>query len=216
MARPVSDEESQLKRRARRRLIGAIVLVAAIVVVLPMVLDTTPKPLDGEVSIKIPSPDSSKFSSRTAPAPPSAEPRSAGGEKAATDTKSTSKFAAAVGERPCGCRVACACPQGATRTQAPALRTGCSSQARCPRAGREPAGRAAVPRCRSLRSPMWRKWKAVQAQMAAVGLQSYTEVVKTAKGNVTRVRAGPYPEPRRRREGARSAQGARASRQHRR
>jgi DedD protein len=38
------------------------------------------------------------------------------------------------------------------------------------------------------------KVKAVQAQMAAAGLKSYTEVVKTAKGDVTRVRAGPYPD----------------------
>ncbi len=38
------------------------------------------------------------------------------------------------------------------------------------------------------------KAKAVQAQMAAAGLKSYTEVVKTAKGDVTRVRAGPYPD----------------------
>jgi len=43
MARAISDEELQIKRRARRRLIGAIVLVIAIVVVLPMVLDSEPR-----------------------------------------------------------------------------------------------------------------------------------------------------------------------------
>ncbi len=37
------------------------------------------------------------------------------------------------------------------------------------------------------------KAKRVQEQMAAAGLKSYTEVVQTAKGEVTRVRAGPYP-----------------------
>ena len=36
------------------------------------------------------------------------------------------------------------------------------------------------------------KAKQVQEQMAAAGLKTYTEVVKTAKGDVTRVRAGPY------------------------
>ena len=40
MARPISDEELQLKKRARRRLVGAIVLVTAVAVVLPMVLDS--------------------------------------------------------------------------------------------------------------------------------------------------------------------------------
>src|SRR5262249_12907973 len=99
MARPISDEELQLKRRARPRLIGAIVLDAAIVVVLPMVLDTEPKPLDGEISIKIPPPDSSKFTERVVPVPPSAEPRPSSSEKTAQDARSTSKFAAAVGEK---------------------------------------------------------------------------------------------------------------------
>ena len=41
MARTISDEERQLKRRARRRLIGAIVLVTAMVVVLHLVLYRT-------------------------------------------------------------------------------------------------------------------------------------------------------------------------------
>src|SRR5688500_15907215 len=105
MARPISDEELQLKRRARRRLIGAIVLVAAIVVALPMVLDTEPRPIDGEIDIKIPPPDSSRFTSRMVPVPPSAEPRSAAGErspagaKSAPDTKATPKFSAAMGEK---------------------------------------------------------------------------------------------------------------------
>ena len=48
MARPISDEELQLKKRARRRLIGAIVLVTAVAVVLPMVLDSEPKPVQPE------------------------------------------------------------------------------------------------------------------------------------------------------------------------
>jgi DedD protein len=37
------------------------------------------------------------------------------------------------------------------------------------------------------------KVRQVQAQMAAAGVKSYTETVKTAKGEVTRVRAGPFP-----------------------
>src|SRR5512145_1143465 len=69
MARAISDEEIQLKRRARRRLIGAIVLVTAIVVVLPMVLDSEPKPAGREVAVQIPSPDSGTFTSKVAPLP---------------------------------------------------------------------------------------------------------------------------------------------------
>ena len=36
------------------------------------------------------------------------------------------------------------------------------------------------------------KAKSMQQRIAAAGIKSYTEVVKTAKGDVTRVRAGPF------------------------
>ena len=36
------------------------------------------------------------------------------------------------------------------------------------------------------------KAKQMQDQISAAGIKSYTEVVKTAKGDVTRVRAGPF------------------------
>jgi len=54
MAKAISDEELQLKKRARRRLVGAIALVLLIVVFLPMVLDNEPKPLNQDVAITIP------------------------------------------------------------------------------------------------------------------------------------------------------------------
>lgn len=43
------------KKRARRRLVGAVALVLALVIGLPMVLDSEPKPLTNELSIQIPS-----------------------------------------------------------------------------------------------------------------------------------------------------------------
>jgi DedD protein len=43
------------KQRARRRLVGAIAMVVAAVVVLPMVLDSHPKPVTDDISIDIPS-----------------------------------------------------------------------------------------------------------------------------------------------------------------
>ncbi len=36
------------------------------------------------------------------------------------------------------------------------------------------------------------KAKQMRDQIAATGVKAYTEVVPTAKGNVTRVRAGPF------------------------
>jgi DedD protein len=51
----------ELKRRARRRLVGAIVLALAAAVLLPLLLENEPKPLGDEVSIQIPPVDNAKF-----------------------------------------------------------------------------------------------------------------------------------------------------------
>lgn len=71
MAKAISDEELQLKKRARRRLVGAIALVLLVVVFLPMFLDSEPKPLNQDIAITIPpltGPDSSSQSVTAAPA----------------------------------------------------------------------------------------------------------------------------------------------------
>ena len=54
----------ELRRRARRRLIGAIVLALVAATVLPMLLESEPKPLGEEVSVKIPPIDDGKFVNR--------------------------------------------------------------------------------------------------------------------------------------------------------
>lgn len=71
MAKAISDEELQLKKRARRRLVGAITLVLLVVVFLPMFLDSEPKPLNQDIAITIPPltpSDSSSAPVTTAPA----------------------------------------------------------------------------------------------------------------------------------------------------
>jgi DedD protein len=45
------------KKRARRRLVGAVALALAAAVGLPMLLDSEPKPLAGDIAIQIPSKD---------------------------------------------------------------------------------------------------------------------------------------------------------------
>jgi DedD protein len=47
------------KKRARRRLVGAIALVLAAVIGLPMIFDTEPKPIADDIAIQIPSKDKS-------------------------------------------------------------------------------------------------------------------------------------------------------------
>jgi DedD protein len=71
----------ELKRRARRRLVGAVVLALAAAVILPLLLESDPKPLGDDVSIKIPPVDSGRFVNPLSP-------DKAAGAPAASDAKS--------------------------------------------------------------------------------------------------------------------------------
>src|SRR5262245_36369475 len=62
-----SQEIGALKRRGRRRLVGAIALVLLAVIVLPMVFDSEPRPGAPAVSVRIPSEDDAGFSPKPAP-----------------------------------------------------------------------------------------------------------------------------------------------------
>lgn len=57
------------KKRARRRLVGAIALALAVAVGLPMLLDSEPKPLASDIDIRIPSKDKAADASVRAAAP---------------------------------------------------------------------------------------------------------------------------------------------------
>ncbi len=57
MAKELTDDELNLRRKARRRLIGASALTLAVVVILPMVLDSEPKPNTQDIELRIPNPD---------------------------------------------------------------------------------------------------------------------------------------------------------------
>ena len=54
----------ELKRKARRRLVGAIVLALAAAVILPLLLEKDPKPLGDDVSVQIPPVDEGRFVNR--------------------------------------------------------------------------------------------------------------------------------------------------------
>lgn len=164
MARAISDEELQLKRRARRRLIGAIVLVVAIVVVLPMVLDTEPRPVSQNISIRIPSTDTDTFKAKVAPAPAAKAPEA----KPATPQAEDQPAAAA---RP--------------PAKAPA-----KAPARTAKPAAKPANGPFVVQVIALADA--EKAQRMQERIAGAGIKSYTETVKTVKGDVTRVRAGPF------------------------
>lgn len=198
MARSVSDEELQLRKRARRRLIGAIVAVTAVVVALPMVLDSEPKPVSQDIDIRIPSPESGAFTSKVVPLPESgtvSKPSAAvkPGPAPAPESKPPQASAAAPAN-------STAKPQGAApaREAAKAPAPGTSEKAPDKTAGAA-AGQFVV---QVVALSDAQKAKQMQQQIGAAGIKSYTEVVKTARGDVTRVRAGPFPT----REAAEKAQ----------
>ena len=59
---PTTDQELQFRVRARRRMIGAIALAVALVVFLPMLLDSSPKPdKKQDIPISIPPQDAAPF-----------------------------------------------------------------------------------------------------------------------------------------------------------
>ncbi len=196
MARPISDEELQLRKRARRRLIGAIVLVTAVVVVLPMVLDREPKPVGQDIDIRIPSVDSGTFTSKIVPVAPGPEakpppkPQAAVKPEAARATDSKGPKASPVAPAAPATK-----PETSTTVKEPATAVG------------KPAAKPAVPEPTAKKpasTPPGRfvvqvialsdaqKANQMQQQISAAGIESYTEVVKTAKGDVTRVRVGPF------------------------
>jgi DedD protein len=191
MARTISDEEQQLKRRARRRLIGAIVLVAAIVVVLPMVLDSEPKQAGQTVSVQIPSPDSGALASKPVPLTPApqskAGPKPAPVEVPATPVAEEPKKTVAA--PPPAPKEA---PQEVPKEEAPkpVVKAETAKPAKAVKpAAAKPDGKYVV---QVIALADAGKAKQMQDQIAAAGIKSYTEVVKTSKGDVTRVRAGPF------------------------
>src|SRR5258708_23368302 len=70
MAEQQQDVDT-LKRRARRRLVGAVALVLLAVIVLPMVFDAEPRRSGPPVSVRIPGEDESAFTPKI---PPKAAP----------------------------------------------------------------------------------------------------------------------------------------------
>jgi DedD protein len=180
MARAISDEELQLKLRARRRLIGAIVLVTAMVVVLPMVLDTEPGPVSQDITVRIPSPDSGAFTTKVAPPP---APKAAETKAARPKAEETTAVAPeATQEKP----KPAVKPETAKPAKAPA-----KPAAKTVKPAIKPAGGQFVVQVIALADS--EKAQRMQQQIAAAGIRSYTEIVKTVKGDVTRVRAGPFP-----------------------
>ena len=179
MAEQQQDVDT-LKRRGRRRLVGAIALVLLAVIVLPMVFDPEPRRSAPPVSVRIPGEDDSAFKPRVpskAPAPKALE-KPAAVEKPAADAKAQEKNAEEAKPEEKKAQE----PKPAARKPEPKGTQVERARAEAALANAEymiPVGAFANP-------------DPVIAKLAQAKLRYYTETVATAKGTVTRVRAGPF------------------------
>jgi DedD protein len=181
----LADDANLLKRRARRRLVGAIALVVLIVVVLPVILDQQPRPVPQALTVQIPAQDGGPFKTRVLPQlqSPPATPQKNEATQAAKDPSN---------------RATQAEPEPPSRSRAPkkeSARTADKERAKTQVAEARRAqallnDEGFVVPLGSFTNPD--NAKQVQDRAAAAGVKSYIENVKGQQGEQTRVRAGPF------------------------
>ena len=79
MATPSTPEASEIRRRGRQRLIGAIAIAVLLVVFVPMMLDSEPKRARNEPALEIPAKENAPplpppVGAKAQPAPPAETP----------------------------------------------------------------------------------------------------------------------------------------------
>jgi DedD protein len=203
----VSDEELKLRKRARRRLVGAIFLVALVVVVLPWFVDNDPPPPLKDVNVILPPipPVEQKFPGEALPPQAvTAEPLPPIGKPAADAAPSRAAIDEPAEAAPAAPPVAAAPaplpPATAITAQGSSPRAGDRAGAQAsPPGPTQPVGRAAADVERgsfviqvgafSSRDNA----RQLLDRMRAEGLSGYLEGVEGATGATVRVRGGPYP-----------------------
>jgi len=186
-----SQEIGALRRRGRRRLVGAIALVLLAVIVLPMVFDSEPRQGAPAVSVRIPSEDDAGFSPKPAPKVPSApkpaavpetqKPAAAPKAEAKADEKQQKSAAAPKAE-----------PKAEEKPAVPATPKAAPQEAEQQRAQAAIRGEQFVVPVAALANAD--KLKELVARLNEAKLPYYTEPVATAQGQVTRVRVGPFED----------------------
>lgn len=202
-----SDANLQLKKRARRRLVGAIAFAGLAAVVLPMVMDEEPKQQVQDVQIRIPGQDKTPFTPKLVkPSAPAVV-----GEKAVTPQK-----AEPAEQSPPVAEVAKpteAPPASRTAEKAPEKSPEKSPEKPVKSTDREPQRAAAIlggktPEAASS-APANNAGgqyviligafsnsanvKQLQTKIGELGIKVYTEPLASPEGKKTRVRAGPFP-----------------------
>lgn len=207
-----NEQEIQFKKRARRRLVGAIALVLLMVTILPMVLDDrSSKAPQQEIAITIPSQDNKDFTSKVVPVPESAavpvetpppepvaeKPVDISAPEAAPPAESRAKASKAPAEPVAS--EADAKPVAPAKSVAPAKpvaesKTDVGSAKEVTQAKEATQAKAAG--AASVQIGVFsdaNNVKQLQQKLQSLGYKSYTEKVATSKGEKIRLRAGPFP-----------------------
>jgi DedD protein len=186
-----------MRRRARHRLIGAVVLVLVAVIGFPILFDTQPRPVAVDIPIEIP--DRNKVKPLP-PAPPAPAPVAAGKvtpPAAPVITESRAEAEAAVPvEKP-------APPEKVAKAEpAPEKKPEARAEPKAPDAAKARAlleGKSITTAADGARyvvqvGAFAEKDKARMAQqkLERAGLKNYTNVAETKNGTRIRVRAGPF------------------------
>jgi DedD protein len=173
-----NPDATLLRRRARRRLIGAVALVILVVVLLPIVLDQQPKPVTQVLTVQIPSQDAGPFNTRVLPPLPS-PPEAQKKDESAREAEKAESSA------PAGSRPGASQEESAKSPERPKK---AARIAKRPQPGvKEEA--FMVPLGAFTNSD---NAKQVQDKAASAGVKSYSERVRLPQGEQTRVRAGPF------------------------
>lgn len=196
---PDKDETLELRRRARRRLVGAVALVLALVIVPPWVMDLEPKPVATNLTVEIPRQETGVLKpapvvppKAAAPAATSAAaPASAGADKqggAVPRPPDVSPNTGKAGERPK--------PEPAKAPPKPEA-VARAAPPEPARADTDAKRAEAILNSEAYLVPLGAfankdNVKALEAKLAKAGVKYYTEVVTTPGGEQTRVRAGPF------------------------
>lgn len=193
MAKAISNEELQLRKRARRRLVGAIALVAIVVIFVPIILDNEPQPVSQDISINLPPPpidaDDAAASSANSE-PPSDSGAASEPERLRFRPVEQPPTGRAIDESPVPSQPATVQqPTQSAASESPAPdQPATSSATESPAA---PAGQRFVVQLGAFSNSQ--NASQLASKVRDNRFDAYTEVVTTSGGKRTRVRVGPYP-----------------------
>lgn len=189
------DADLQLKKRARRRLVGAVALALLAVIVLPMVMDREPRPASQDIQVRIPSQDGPGFAAKVLPGKPVSTPLPAPEPKPVVEPVPASAAEPKPAAEPVRPAVAAAPAKAAEKTVAPPKK---AEPAKTPAPSKPAADVKPAPEAAG-------QWvvqlgafkdagnvKLLLAKLKGVGVPAYTEKFESPQGPRTRVRAGPF------------------------